>query len=162
MLALVAALAGLSCLAGCVQRPTMTIHHAEVQGVSTYGVTVNIVLQVQNDNSYDVQIRRVHCNVTIGRGYVLGPIDFQPNQWLPSNRVTYVTVPVTIPWSLVPALVMETNGSYAIAYTVKGSADVTATRAFGIERDNYPIDEGGIVPRQTVVDAARSMLPFAR
>ena len=31
---------------------------------------------------------------------------------------------------------------------------------FGIQRDNYPIDEGGFVPRQMVLDAARGAMPF--
>jgi hypothetical protein len=156
--AVVAALAGGP---GCVQRPVVAVHHAEVRGLSSYGVNVAIILEVKNENAYDVQIRHVNCNVIIGRGYVLGPIDFAPNQWLPANQTTLLTVPATIPWTLAPALLMETSGSYAIPYQVKGSADVTATRAFGIERDNYPIDQGGFVPRQMVVESARPYLPFA-
>ncbi len=155
---IVAALAG---GAGCVQRPSMTVHHAEVRGITSYGVNFSIVLEVKNENGYDIQIRHVNCNVIIGRGYVLGPIDFAPNQWLPANQVTFLAVPVTIPWTLLPALATETLGSYAIPYQVKGTADVTATRSFGIERDNYNIDQAGIVPRETVMAAARTVNPFA-
>jgi hypothetical protein len=147
--------------AGCVTKPSMVVHHAEVRGVSSYGIQVMIFLSVTNENSYDVQIRHVNCNVIIGKGYVLGPIDFTPNQWLPSNQTTMLAVPATIPWTLAPALAMETYGSYGIPYTVKGFADVTATRSFGIQRDNYPIEQSGLVPRQTVVDAARTVTPLA-
>src|SRR6185369_12003909 len=79
---------------GCVQQPAVTIHHAEVRGVSTFGVSVVVVLQIRNENAYDVQIRNIHCNVTFGRGATLGPIDFAPNQWLPANQTTLVQVPV--------------------------------------------------------------------
>jgi hypothetical protein len=154
------ALGGAPSLAGCVQRPSILMHHAEVTGISTYGVSFIIYLQVHNDNGYDIQIRHVNCNVTIGRGYVLGPIDFMPNTWLPSNRDTFLAVPVTIPWTLVPSLASETMGAYAIPYQVKGTADVTATRTFGVERDNYPIDQVGSVPRQTVLNAARMIMPI--
>jgi hypothetical protein len=157
---LLLALVALVAAPGCVHRPTVTVDHAEVRGLSAYGVNVLIWLSIRNDNSYDVQIRRVNCNVTMGRGAVLGPIDFMPNQWLPSNQATLVAVPVYIPWQLLPSLAMETAGSYAIPYYVKGVADVTATRAFGIERDNYPIEQGGFVPRQMVMDAARSVMPI--
>ncbi len=153
-------LAALAAAPGCVTQPTVTIHHAEVRGVSTFGVGVAIVLQIRNDNAYDVQLRNVHCNVTFGRGYNLGPIDFAPNQWLPSHQTTLVAVPVSIPWTVVPALATETMGSYAIPYQVVGVADVTATRAFGIERNNYPIDQAGSLPRQMVLDSARSFLPI--
>jgi len=102
----------------------------------------------------------VHCNVTFGRGYTLGPMDFALNQWLPSNQTTLIAVPVSIPWQMLPALASETAGAYAIPYHVKGVADVTATRALGIERDNYPVDEGGAIPRQMVLDTARSVIPL--
>jgi hypothetical protein len=153
-------LAVLAASPGCVTQPAVSIHHAEVRGLSTYGLQVMIFLQVRNDNAYDVQIRGVHCNVIFGRNYTLGPIDFAPNQWLPSNQTTMVAVPVYIPWTLLPSLATESMGSYAIPYYVKGTADVTATRAFGIQRDNYPIEEGGSVPREMVVNAARSALPI--
>jgi hypothetical protein len=153
-------LAALAAAPGCVQHPAITIHHAEVRGLSALGVGVVIFLQMRNDNSYDVQIRNVHCNVIFGRGYTLGPIDFAPNVWLPSNQTTLVQVPVNIPFTLVPALVSETNGGYSIPYRVVGTADVTATSSLNIQRNNYPLDEAGFVPRQMVVDAARSFVPL--
>ncbi|MFT3767105.1 MAG: hypothetical protein QM820_16535 [Minicystis sp.] len=153
-------LLALSAAPACVSQPKVTVHHAELRGLSTYGLQVMILLQVRNDNSYDVQIRNINCNVTFGRGMNLGPITYSPNQWLPSHQTTWVQVPVTIPWQAIPSLVAETTGSYAIPYHVKGLADVTATRAFGIERDNYPVDEGGSIPRQMVVDSVRSAIPL--
>jgi hypothetical protein len=159
-LSLVAALAMAGGAPGCVTKPAVTVHHAEVRGLSVFGLNVVIFLQIRNDNAYDVQIRNVHCNVAFGRGYPLGPIDFAPNQWLPSNQTTLVPVPVSLPYQLIPALISETAGSFAVPYYVKGTADVTATRTFGIERNDYPIDEGGSVPRQMMVDAARSAIPL--
>lgn len=144
---------------GCVTTPKMSVHHAELRGLSPWGMNVMILLQVRNDNSYDVQVRNVNVSVKFGRGVVL-PVNYAPNQWLPSNQTTFVSVPVTIPLAALPALALETAGSYGIPYHVRGTADVTATRAFGIERDNYPVDEGGAVPRQMVIDAARSAIPL--
>lgn len=152
-------LLALAAAPGCVSKPNITLHHAELRGLSTWGVNVMILLQVRNDNAYDVQIRNVNVNVQFGRAVNI-PVGFSPNQWLPSNRTVAVQVPVTIPWTAIPGLVAETAGSFAIPYHVRGGADVTATRAFGIERDNYPVDESGAIPRQLVVDSARSAIPL--
>jgi hypothetical protein len=145
---------------GCVSKPVVSVHHAEVRGISPGGLEVLVVLEVRNENSYDVQIRNVHVNVAFGRGYGLGPIDYAPNQWLPAKQATLVPVPVALPWALVPVLVAETVGSYSIPYHVKGSADVTATQWGKFEHNDYPVDENGAVPRQMVVDAARSAIPL--
>ncbi len=118
-----------------------------------------IFLQVRNENPYDVQVRSVNCNVTFGRGTTL-PINYAPNQWLGSNATTLVAVPRVDPWTLIPSLAGETAGGFSIPYHVNGVADVTATRALNIQRNNYPINEGGFVPRQMVVDAARSVIPI--
>jgi hypothetical protein len=113
---------------------------------------------VQNDNSYDIQIRNVRAEVTIAERYKLAPINIQPNQWLPSEQGTIVRVPVVIPWQVVYPIVQETLDATTISYHVTGSADVTAVRMLGIERDNYPLDEGGSVRRQDLVNAASSVL----
>jgi hypothetical protein len=153
-------LLALAAAPGCVTEPVVSLHHAEFRGASGFGVDLAIFLKVRNDNPYDVQIRNVHVNVVFGHGYVLGPIDFAPNQWLRSGQTTLVPVPVSIPWQLVPALAAETVGSYAIPYQVHGAADVTATSTFGFQRNNYPVDEAGSIPRAMVVDSARTALPI--
>jgi len=100
----------------------------------------------------------VRAEVTIHGRYRLAPIDIQPNQWLPAEQATIVRVPLVIPWQVVPPIVEETLGSPTITYRVQGSADVTAIRMLGIERDNYPLDEQGSVRRQDLVNAAAGML----
>lgn len=149
----------LAAVPACVEKPAITVHHAELRGLSTWGLNVMILLQVRNDNGYDVMIRSVNVQATFGRGLSV-PVNFAPNQWLRSKQTTFVQVPVTIPWTAIPQLVGETTGAYAIPYHVKGVADVTATNTFRIERNNYPIDEDGAIPRQLVVDAARSAIPL--
>ncbi|HVY44662.1 MAG TPA: hypothetical protein VHB21_02240 [Minicystis sp.] len=146
--------------AGCVSKPVVHVDHAEIRSASLQGVGLAVILRIQNPNAYDVQVRHVHANVTINGHYTLPPIDIDPNQWLPSHQTTYVLVPSFVPWALVPGLVAESAGSPAIRYHVTGTADVTATRALGVEADDYPVDEDGWVPREVFVGAARSVMPF--
>ncbi|NUQ77994.1 MAG: LEA type 2 family protein [Polyangiaceae bacterium] len=144
--------------AGCVSKPAVTLHDTSIRSASLRGVGLDVLLRVENDNSYDIQIRNVRAQVTIHERYRLAPIDIQPNQWLPAEEATIVRVPVVIPWQVIPPIVQETLGSTTIPYRVEGRADVTAVRMLGIERDNYPVDEQGSVRRQDLINAAAGML----
>ncbi len=139
---------------GCVSKPVISIHHAEVRAASLSGIGLAVFLKVENSNAYDVKVRTVHAQVTIAGKYTLDPIDLAPDQWLGSNSSTLVQVPLQIPWTLIPALISETLGSPEVKYHVTGTADVTAVRALMIEKNNYPIDEDGVLPRQVFVDAS--------
>jgi hypothetical protein len=155
---LAAAVIAQALLGGCVSKPAVTLQSAQLRSASLRGVGLDIFLKVENDNSYDIQIRNVRAQVTIADRYPLMPIDIQPNQWLPAEQTTIVRVPIVIPWQVVSPIVKTTLNRPLITYRVKGSADVTAIRMLGIERDNYPVDEGGSVLRQDLVNAAAGML----
>jgi LEA14-like dessication related protein len=146
--------------AGCAEKPVVHVDHAEVRSASLQGVGVIVVLRVTNPNAFDVQVRRVHASVTINGRYPMPDIDVSPNQWLPAHQTTYVQVPTFVPIMYVPGLIAETVGAPQIRYHVSGSADVTATRTFGVQKDDYPLDEDGWIPREVFVGAARSVLPF--
>jgi len=96
----------------------------------------------------------VNVRVVIGGRYTLPPVIYSPNQWLPAGENTYVRVPMLIPYQLIPRLLQETVSSPVIQYRVQGIADVTATRLFGVQRDNFPVDEMGSVGRRDLAMAA--------
>jgi hypothetical protein len=145
-------------LGGCVTKPAVRLDHAALRSASLRGVGLDIFLEINNKNSYDIEIRNVRADVVIAGRYPLAPLDIQPNQWLPADESTLVRVPIVIPWAIIPPLVSETVGSEEISYRVKGSADVTAVRMLGIERDNYPLNEGGSVSRQALIRMAQRMV----
>jgi hypothetical protein len=147
-------------LAGCAEKPTLRLHHAELRSASYQGVAMDIFVQVYNPNSYDIQIRTVRAQVVLQRMYALPPLAFSPNQWLNGGERTLVRVPMLIPYNLVPRLLAETVTAPVILYSVRGNADVTAVRLLGIEKDNYPINEESSVPRRDLAAAAAYSLPF--
>ena len=142
----------------CVHKPTLELHSAQINGIGLAGVAMNVVVKVNNTNSFDVQVRDVNVQVVVA-GYALAPIQYSPNRWLGADQTTMVDVPVMIPWATVPALLTQTIGSEKLKYRVKGTADVTATRLLQVQRNNYGIDEEGEIPRATVVAAARVKFP---
>lgn len=162
MLAVAGLTTALAAAPGCVHKPTLELHSAQINGIGLVGVGMNVKVRVNNTNNFDVQVRDVNVTVTVAERYTLPPIQYSPNIWLGSDQTTVVDVPVVIPWNLVPALLSQTFGKEKLAYHVKGTADVTATRLLNVQRNNYPIDEDGEVPRAALVAAARLKLPYAQ
>ncbi len=143
----------------------MKLNHAEISGVRlafppSVGVLMTMVVDVTNTNSYDVAIRAMRGTVVLAERYSL-PIDWRPGgdgAWLASNAMTTVRVPVTVPMDLAMALVRETYMTPTVSFHMIGTADVTASRTFKFEKDNYSVDEHGTFTRQQLEIALRS--PF--
>lgn len=138
---------------GCVSEPAVKLYGARIGGVSPQGVTLGVTMRVLNDNSFDIMVRGVRTNVSIGNT-MLPPVQATPQQWLPSGRGTLVQVPVVIPWSTVTPLIQTTVSSPSIKYRMVGYADVTATRALEIDFDDYKFDQVGSFSRAELVLAA--------
>jgi hypothetical protein len=140
---------------GCVSKPTMHLNHAEVSGFQ-FGmppsVLMTVVVDVYNPNSYDVAIRAMRGTVTMADRYPI-PLDFRPpgdGLWLPAGKTTSVRTPVAIPVDMAIALVRESWQVPEITYHMVGKADVTGTRTFQIEKDDYSVDERGVVTRDQI------------
>ncbi len=133
----------------------MALKSAEINGVRfgfppQIGVVMTVVLDVTNTNSYDVAVRAVRGTSVIAGRYTL-PIDYRPGGdgvWLTANATTTLRVPVTIPLDLALQLLRESFAAPAVSFRVIGTADVTATRTFRVEKDNYSVDEQGSFSRQ--------------
>ena len=136
--------------AGCASKPTMHLRHAEVSGVSlgfppSINVVMTAVLDVYNPNSYDVAVRAVRGTVYFNNRYPM-PIDYRApgdGLWLPADQTTQIRVPQPIPVNLAFTLAREGMNQVNVPFRLTGRADVTATKTFKIEKDDYAIDENG-------------------
>ena len=141
---------------GCAKKPTMKVHHAEMQGMQlgfppSLAVQMTVVMDVFNPNSYDVAIRAMRGTVTFQDRYTM-PIDFRPGGegiWLGSDRTTQVRVPAAVPVDIALRILREAMTG-TVPYRVVGKADVTATRSLKIESDDYSVDERGEIARQQI------------
>jgi hypothetical protein len=145
---------------GCISKPQMELHHAQVTSAGPGGIGVDVFLRVNNDNSFDIQVRNVRVSTVVERRYQLPDVNYSPNQWLPADGSTIVRAPALIPWTIVGPLLAETAASTSLSYRVRGEADVTAIRSLGIQSNRYPVDETGTIPRSAVLQAARSAMPL--
>ena len=108
-----------------------------------------------NPNSYDVAIRAVRGQVILAGMYTL-PVDFRAQGngvWLRAGAITKVAVPVDIPVQLAIQLVQSGMSVPTITYRFIGRADVTATSTFQLEKDDYSVNEWGIMTRQQLAAA---------
>ncbi len=156
-------------LGACATKPTMKVHHAEVQGVQfgfppSLAIQMTVVMDVYNPNSYDVAVRAVRGQVTFHDRYNL-PVSFQPGGegvWLPADRTTQVRVPTAVPIDLALRITREAiTGS--VPYHFVGKADVTATRSLKIESDDYSVDERGQIQRHVIEQSIAAVgIPLLR
>ncbi len=132
-------------LMGC--EPAVQLRSATLRGASPAGLQFDAVLSIENPNVFDVQVRAVRANARMGKvgGYI--PVNATPNTWIPAGKKMLVPVPIVVPWSMLPSIVAATVTQPKVEYTVIGYADITATRAFAIDRDMYKFDETGEIPR---------------
>ncbi len=142
---------------GCVKKPVMHLDHAELSGIGvqiglppSIGVRMLVVVTVYNPNSYDVSVRAVRGQVILSNRYIQ-PVDYRApgdGLWLRAGVVTRVGVPVDLPIELALQLLRDAAFSPVVPYRFVGRADVTATSSFKLEKDDYAIDEQGVITRQ--------------
>ena len=153
------AMAALCTFPACVHKPTMHLDHAEISGVQlatmppSFGIVMTVVLDVFNPNSYAVAVRAVRGQTVFAGQYPL-PVMYQAppdGVWMPAGQTTQVRVPVTVPVQLAFALMQQGMAVPTIPYHFTGSADVTATRTFALEKDNYAVDEDGSITRDQMM-----------
>lgn len=155
MLALVA-IASLGPL-GCVEKPTMRLNHAEVAGLAVslppnVGVLLLIHVDVVNPNSYDVAVRAMRGQVVLAGRHTV-PVNFTAQGeglWLESDKTTRIVVPVEVPLTTSLAVLGETVQTPMIHYRFTGQADVTATRTLKLEKDDYSVNEEGMIARNQI------------
>jgi len=116
-------------LAGC-QTPSVTLRNATARSPG-----------------FDVQVRAVRANVRIENIPTALPVIYSPNVWIPADQTVYVSVPVSVPWTMVPSVLAQTVTKSKVNFRVMGNADVTATQLFKIEQDGYRFNEQGELPR---------------
>jgi hypothetical protein len=157
---MVGALVGLGAfLPGC-PTPTLRLNHAEVTGFGIVGINLNVVVDVHNPYSFDVNVQNVRAVVNVGNVSGL-QVAFNPNLWLGASKDTTMAVPVTLPWPAVLSVLSSTVGADTIAYHVDAKADVVASRTFAIQSKDESLQKDGTISRAQIVAAAKTTMPNA-
>ena len=145
----------------------MHLDHAEITGVQVgfppqFDVLMTIVLNVYNPNSYDVAVREVHGTTVMGGTYAL-PVNFYAptadGVWMPAQQTTAMRVPVVVPIGVALGVLQQAAAAPTIPYRFTGRANVTATRTLQLEKDDYSVDESGVVTRDQIAAVIPASIP---
>jgi hypothetical protein len=145
-------------ITACVHDPTVTLNHAELNGVQMaafpprIGILLTVVVDITNPNRFDVAVRGMRGQVVLAEKYPL-PINYvpaPPGQWLRAGQSTSVRLPIDMPIELAVALLREAFGAPVIGFHVTGVVDVTGSSTFKVDKDNFPVDLRGTMTRQQV------------
>lgn len=143
-------------LVACVEKPTMHLNHAEITSLTPTlppNLEMAVVMDVTNPNSYDVAVRAVRGQVWLADKYPLN-VDFRAPPdgfWMAAGKTTQLRVLLLLPLQLALQVVQEAFMSPQIAYRFIGKADVTGTRTFKVEKDDYAVDERGVMSREQIM-----------
>lgn len=159
-LSMVGALVALGASLPACGTPTLALHHAEVAGVGIGGLNLNVVVQVHNPYSFDVNVQNVRAVVNVGNISGL-QVAYNPNQWLGSSSNSLMSVPVVLPWPAVLSLLSSTVGADSIAYHVDAKADIVASRTFAIQSKDESLQKDGKISRAQILAAAKTTMPNA-
>ncbi len=143
-------------LCACVTKPTMRLNHAEITSIQPTippSLEMAVVMDVTNPNSYDVAVRAVRGQVILMDRYPLA-VDFRAppdGLWMAAGQTTALRVLLLMPIPLALQVVQEAISIPAIPYRFVGKADVTGTRTFKVEQDDYSVDERGTMTREQIM-----------
>ena len=83
-------------------RPSLDLETIQVTGISFTGGSVDLILDVFNPNSYDLNTMRVEAGIDL-EGTHFGDVSWEEPVTLPSGEHTTVRVPLSFTWSGVGA-----------------------------------------------------------
>ena len=119
------------------------------------GKTARLVLLLDAQGfQFDKQTlrRAVRGQVIMADVYPLA-LDFRAppeGVWMPAGQTTSLRVPLLMPVALGITLLQQAFANPTIAYRFIGKADVTGTRTFQVEKDDYSVDERGTITRDQI------------
>ena len=103
-------------------QPSLSLESIQVTGFSFTGGSVDLILDVFNPNSYDLNTTRVEAGIDL-EGTHFGDVSWEEPVTLPSGQHTTVRVPLSFTWSGV--------GAGARGLLAKGAVNyVLGTRLF--------------------------------
>jgi hypothetical protein len=114
---------------------------------------MEVYVTADNPNGFDLQVRGVRGYIFMMNGRHQLRLDMPLGVWLPADRTTAFSVPINIPVATGIQILRESVTMTCVPFTVQGVADVTATSTFRLNKDNYPFNQNGCIPRQQLLMA---------
>jgi hypothetical protein len=144
-------------LTGCSrpEPPSIVPEKATITTIGPAGIGLVLDIGIQNDNSIDLAGRSLTAKVILDQRHDLGTITMPNGIKLPAKKRTPLSVPMSLPWKDVGALVALATQARSIPYDVDGSLTVGG-ETFHAE---VPFHLSGVLTHEQLLQATVSSLP---
>ena len=134
-------------LSGCslvFTKPTVTFRELKLVDIDTKGMSLNLLLNVNNPNSYDITLDGYRYSFNI-QGLPLGSGEKKELVQFPGKKATDIQVPVRVTYGNVLDIIMKRPNPTSIPYQLEAGLDI----ATPVGTLSFPISTSGtiVVPR---------------
>jgi LEA14-like dessication related protein len=105
------------------REPDIRLDHAVVRGIGLTGGNLDLVLKVDNPNSFSLHGTKLEIGLDV-EGSHLGDITYDDDFVVPEDSTTTLTLPLRFGWSGVGSAVRAALGYGDLPYKMKGQATI--------------------------------------
>ena len=152
-----ALLAVMLVLVGCSRprAPTITPEKASITSLGPDGIGMLLQLGLDNPNSFELAGRALTAKVVLDGTRDLGTVTVPNGIKLPAGKRTDLSVPMTLPWKDVTALIALAGQGRDVPYVVDG----TITVGGDTFHTDVPFHLASVLTRAQLVEATVKSLP---
>jgi len=130
-------------LTGCslvFTKPTVTFRELKLVDVDSKGMSLNLLLNVNNPNSYDITLDGYRYSFTIldlplGKGETKELVQF------PGRKATDIQVPVRVTYSDALGIIMKRPNPTSIPYQLEAGLDIVTP----VGTLSFPVSTSGVI-----------------
>ncbi len=135
--------------------PTITPERATITAIGPAGIDMLVQLGVDNPNGVDLPARSITAKLLLDGNHDLGTVTIPQPVTLAAGKRTDLTVPLSLKWQDISALVSLASVNRSVPYDVEGSV----TLGGDVLHADVPFHLRGTVTHEQLVAAARKSMP---
>ena len=135
--------------------PTITPEKATITSIGSGGIAVLLELSLENPNSVELAGRALTAKVILDGKHDLGTVTVPNGLKLPPGKRTELSVPMSLPWNNLTALLALAGQSRDIPYEIDGTLTVGGETFHA----DMPFHLTGLLTHQQLVEATVKSLP---
>ena len=130
-------------LTGCslvFTKPTVTFRELKLVDVDSKGMSLNLLLNVNNPNSYDITLDGYRYSFTI-QDLPLGKGEKKELVQFPGKKATDIQVPVRVTYSDALCIIMKRPNPTSIPYQLEAGLDIVTP----VGTLSFPVSTSGVI-----------------
>jgi LEA14-like dessication related protein len=135
--------------------PTLVPKKATITSISPAAIEMQLDLDATNQNAVPLVVQSVTAQVKLDKQYDMGTASVTKSFDIPAGKTTTLSVPISIPWSNIGALVSVAASGRDVPYDVAGSATIGG-QSINV---TVPFTTSGTITRDQIAKATAASIP---